>query len=263
MSNFNQHTFDGVVWRVFPDTRHRLLLVEVRHTGRRVSFAAWDLTGKQIRWDGVALPETWWSSGIGVYDGMFFLQTFPDGQNPDPRGITAVDAATGRICWQRTDVRFVGWQPDGRVVARPLDNAETQSCLLDTDTGAVLGNSPELTATVSSPPASNRLVFPVHYPSSSPYFPVIAAFLKQRFNISPEIAFDYAEFTHVFAVSYYIYVEKQLENHLLVFDTHSQVPLLHEKLATQRTGIGIDTFFLFDSFLVCVQEQTILSVYEI
>jgi len=264
---FSLH-FDGLLWRIFPDIEQPLLVVEARHSDRKVSFAAVDLANKKLLWNHFVLPESWWSSGVLLQNGILFVQTFPEGQNPEPRGISAieveVEVATQQLRWHQPDLQFLQLVTSSRLLARKPTGAGFQYYMLDVTTGIILEESPTPFAELPVPPlVPGRLRFPTHYTPDDQYFESIATFVFQTLRISPQFAFDYAEINHCIIISYYIYAEKQIENFLAVFDTHSRVPLLHEKIATQRTGIGRDTFFIFDQLLIFVKEQTVLLSYEI
>ncbi len=245
------------------DSYHKTLVVEVRHSSHRVLFAAIDPIQKKLLWDKYTPAATWWSSGVLAQNGILFLQTFPEGQNPDPQGIVAIEIATQRLLWQQPDYQVLQWQPDNRLLARQMTEAHSLYHLLDAATGTILHTQPDPFRQIMPPPIENPLQFPVHYTSDDIYFQSVADFLQQTLGVTAKNALDYAETKHCIIISYYIYVDKQVENYLVVFDTHSRVPLLHEKLATQRTGIGKDTFFILDQLLIFVQEQSVLLSYEI
>jgi hypothetical protein len=255
--------FDGIIWQVLTDVPRAHLILEIRHANHTVSFAAVDVSGRQRLWEQFRPPDTWWSSGVLAHDGILFLQIFPEGHNPDPHGIIAVEIASQKILWQQPGMQFIQLLSENRVLARMLTAAEPTYYTLAATSGDVLTTGSHPVAENPASPIVDRLQFPVHYTSNDTYFQTIATFLQQILKISPKNAFDYAETPHCILISYYIYVDNQTENYLVAFDTHSRVPLLHEKLATQRTGIGKDTYFIFDQYLIFVKEQSLLLSYEI
>lgn len=263
MQPYFSFSFDGIIWQVFTDVSRAYLILEIRHPNHTVSFAAVDLTHGQLLWEHFLPAETWWSSGVLAHDGILFLQAFPEGQNPDPQGIAAIDIESQQILWQQSDMQFVQFLPGNRLQARIVTAAQPTYYTLEASTGRLLEKSDYPSTDQFTIQADHSLQFPVHYTSADTYFQTIATFLQQILKISAKNAFDYAETPHCILISYYIYIDNQAENYLVAFDTHSRVPLLHEKLATQRTGIGKDTFFIFDQFLILVKEQSLLLSYEI
>ncbi len=263
MQPYFSFSFDGVIWQVLTDDTKAYLVLEIRHANHTVSFSAVDLTQKKLLWNGFSLPEAWWSSGVLVQNGILFLQTFPDGQNPDPRGVTAVDIKTKEILWQHPDIQFVQQVSDSQLLARQFVTALPTYFLIKIDSGEILSKDTVPLWSKGPLASDSGLHFPVHYTSDDVYFQNIADFLGQTLKIDAKNAFDYAQTQHCIIISYYIYANNQVENYLVAFDTHSRVPLLHEKLATQRTGIGKNTFFIFEQYLIFVKEQSVLLSYEL
>ena len=260
-------TFDGQIWQVLADADQDLLVAEIRHPNRTVSFAALDLLSRQWMWHGFTLPENWWSSAVLLRNGILFVQAFPEGQNPSPRGLTALDIRTQRVCWTDPDVQFAQVADGAGIVVRHTGGNGETHFLKDGNTGETLRDitgEPWL-SWPQPPPRSSvaRLRFPAHYPQTSQHSASIAGFLSQHLGISPELSFDYAETEHCIVISYYLRTDEQTQNLLAVFNIQSRLPVLHETLATRRAGIGKDTFFIFNNLLVFVKEQTSIMCYEL
>ncbi|MDJ1497986.1 DUF4905 domain-containing protein [Cytophagaceae bacterium DM2B3-1] len=254
-------SFDGLIWRVIPDLHKPYLILEIRHSSHKVLFAAVDIHQKTLMWTNWSPSERWWSSGVAADRGILFLQIFPDGQNPNPRGIIALNIETQQICWEQIELQFMQLASDGSVLTRRIKEALPEYFTLDALSGKIIQQSDAPLFPASVPSSSS--IFPVHYTSEDDYFQIIAEFLSKTLKILPKNALEYAETKHSIIISYYIYAEDQVENYLVVFDIHSRVPLLHEKIATQRTGIGKGTFFVFEQLLIFIKEQTLLLGYEI
>ena len=257
-------TFDGQIWQVLTDAEHDLLVAEIRHPNRTVSFAALDLQTRQWLWHGFVLPESWWSSAVLLRSGILFVQAFPEGQNPEPRGITALDIRTRRICWADPDARFAQAAGGAEIIVKHTGGSGETHFLRDAKTGETLREiSAENWPQPPPLPSVERLRFPVHYPPASPHSASIADFLLHNLGISPQLSFDYAETEHCIVISYYLRTDGQMQNLLVVFDIISRLPILHETLATRRAGIGRETFFIFNNLLVFVKEQTSIMCYEL
>ncbi len=257
------YTFSGQIWRVLADVSAPLLSIEIRQPDHRVSFAVLNVATRQLLWKDFVPPERWWSSSALLHHGVLLLQTFPDGQNPDPRGLWAIDAYTSRILWTNPEKQLLNLYTDTQILTRNVkENIDTYA-VLELENGQVIEISPEMLYSGNRTETRNRLFFPVHYPADSPYVENIAGFLSEKLKVLPEKVFDYLEYNQYIVISYYIYSGKELENFLVVFDTHSHVLRLHSRLATQRTGIGKDTFFIFDQLLFFVHEQTTFLGYEL
>jgi hypothetical protein len=87
----------------------------------------------------------------------------------------------------------------------------------------------------------------------------VKTFLEQKLNLSPVGAFEYLEFDSRIFVSYYV-METGLANYLLIMDNDGEV-LLHEKLAEQLKGIGMETFFVLSGCVFFVKNREDLVSY--
>lgn len=258
------HTFEGQVWQVLTDASQNLLVAEIRNSNRTVSFSALDLAARQWLWHGFLLPEHWWSSAALARDGVLFVQGLSGGQHPDPRGITALDIRTCQVCWADPAARFERPAGGGAVVVRHASGDDQNLLLRNGKTGIALrGTGPEPEHEPPGELSGSAFRFPAHYPQDSPHSASIADFLMRNLGISPQLTFDYAENEHFVVISYYIRADEQMQNRLVVFDTRSGLPVLHQTLASRCAGIGKDTFFIFNNLLVFVSEQTTIVCHEL
>lgn len=251
--------FSGQIWRILADTGEETLAVEIRHGDtRRTDFAA--IYQNKLLFQSLSLPENWWISGVALYQGKLLLHTYPDSQMPVPKGLIAVNVHTRNIIWQQPQMTFGGLLPTGILTIEHTPEAPIYR-LVNLETGTieeVLGTQPILH---ESDPAS-PIIYPRHYTQENKYFETIVSFLNNLLGIDAQKAFDYAEYQKWIIISYYLYHNNTLSNFLLVLDQQAQI-LLHEPIASQLTGIGLDTFFIIHHHLVFVREKKELIIYEL
>jgi hypothetical protein len=254
-------SFDAPVWSIQLDHASGLLVAEIRDgDARRVSFAALDLDqpgGGALLWKDFQ-PDDWSVRQMGVLDGVLLLQGFGTGQPPSPTHLVAVDVRERRVRWRRP-----GWalmEARGSQVKVYPTEAPLESKIWNVRSGQAEGEMAIYEENAASPPADVQ--YPTHYPEDSPYFSAVARFLEQRLGVQPVRAFDYAETQGLVVVSYYLCAAGALENRLVVFGPDAQV-WWHEPVASQLSGVGLDTFLIRKNCLILVREKKELRGYAL
>jgi len=254
--------FSGQIWNLALDDGNGWLVAEIRDADtRRVSFSTIDLQKNALLWKDLSPDPTWWMGLVGVYNGVLLLHRYADSQRPETSGILAIDVATESTRWKHTDWAFL--HTDGHSVALHQTGADQLPVYqkVDIHSGEVISAGPMPPVLEPLRPPSN-VRYPWHYTEESPYFQPIALFLGRQLGINPVKAFDYAEFQGLIVVSYYLCEpHSPLTNRIVVLDEQAKV-LLHETIATQLTGIGLDTFFIRKSSLIWVREKKELLSYR-
>lgn len=250
----------GSIWRILAS--EKWLVAETRQGDtRKVNFSATDITTGRLQWDRLDLPEAWWVSGTAIQANTLILQLFSDPQKPETKGIIGVDMLSGKVIWQQPEHSFVRFAEKG-LIARQAGETDPVFQLLSPAGGELISvlESTQIAAMPSLP--QPYLLHPVHYTQENKYFSSIVSFIKQKLGVAPQKAVDYAEFQHLIIISYYIYDHKNLSNYLLVVNKEGEL-LLHEMLAAQLPGIGLDTFFIIHQYLIVVKDKKELLAYEL
>jgi hypothetical protein len=260
LHTYFSHTFGSSIWRILASDRW--LVVENREgASRSVHFAAIDLPQAKLCWEGLVLPQPWWVGASIILGDTLLLQQFSDPQKPQTRGITGVDISSGKISWQQPAHSLLRLTDRGIIAFQESESGQVFG-LLDPATGdtkTILETGEiDLLPYIPEPP----VIHPVHYTHENKYFNSIVLFLRQKLGIEPQKAVDYAEFQQRIIISYYIYEHKNLSNFLLVLDKEANV-VLHEQIASHLPGIGIDTFFIVQHYLIVVKDKKELTVYEL
>src|SRR5690606_38770341 len=126
--------------------------------------------------------------------------------------------------------------------------------ILDTTNGEILQlklSQQEASAKVARY-ASERYascINPVQYLAGEGYFKDVSSFIQHKLAAESVGLLEYAEFNNFIVVSYYLQLpENKLANYLVVFDAGGQI-LLKECLGEGLTGLGSDTFIIFNQNL--------------
>ncbi|MDO1447912.1 DUF4905 domain-containing protein [Rhodocytophaga aerolata] len=260
LSSYFSFTLPGNIWRMLAS--EHWLVAEIRDgQTRKANFAAVDIRSGRLQWDYLELPESWWVSGTTIQTDTLLVQLYPDPQQPQTKGIIAIDLPTGTIRWQQPQHSFLRLTEQG-ILAVQGTEGESIFQLLSLATGEVVSRIEPVQLDDFSSPAQPYLLLPTHYTQENTYFGSIVSFIHHKLGLQPQKAVDYAEFQQLISISYYIYEHKNLTNYLLILDKEGNVRL-HERLASQLPGIGLDTFFIIHQYLIVVKDKKDLIAYEL
>ena len=259
--NFS-YSFFGQIWRILAEAETEIVVAEIRDSNRRkTDFAA--IYQNKLLYESVPLPENWWISAVTLQQSILLLQTYPDSQTPVPKGILALDVRTANLLWQYPQLNYLGInKSELTVMASEAVDSGLVYRLIDLKTGKVTEMLPEENLSASKTESAEKIIFPRHYTSENKYFPTIVSFLSQKLKICPEKAVDYAEYQHLLIISYYLYTHNTLSNFLVVIDRQAGI-VLHEPMATQLSGTGLDTFCIMNNHLIFVREKKELISYAL
>ncbi|WP_299456855.1 DUF4905 domain-containing protein [uncultured Microscilla sp.] len=243
------------VWKILVDDTVPLLVIQTRNgEAYQTSFTAVDIHQNQVLWQNFTLEESWWLGMAELHAGVLLLYTYPDTQKPQSQGIIAVDVATQQILWQTQKANF-SQIIQGQVLTISFEQSTKVYQLLDLKTGEVLEQFREFESLDVLKNENNKAIFPFHYYNEMAYFQTVAIFLKKKFNLQIVQAVDYLEYENFIIISYFHQSTQGLANNLLVLNHQNQV-LLHQNIAQQLTGIGLDTFFVFEKQVFFVKHKT-------
>lgn len=245
------------VWRIVPDMENNLLAIEVRGQGE-ADFATLDAITGEILCNGLTFPATNsfvdWGIEI-VYKGIMILYRYREiSQMPTHEGIWAVDMRTGQLIFE-----------DKNLVFKEIDNLEQALAFRHEQPDNVVILPLSFEPTANSIDAPSQWLAPQHYPENSQHSTMLAEFVKQKTTHSPIAVFDYMEKNAYIFLSYYIRTAEgnnNLDNYFLALDTEGRI-LLHLCLAKSLSGIGIDTFFVWNDRLFLIVNKTELIGYEL
>jgi hypothetical protein len=260
------YDFGAPVWRMRLDVAANRLAFEIRDADLLLAdFHTLDLDNYKL--DKLPLPaaKNWWLGLEDAYEGLLFLHGYGDRQIGQHKGIFAYDAATANLRWQQPELAFYGVTQDG-VLALNLQDQKLQ--LLQTKTGTIVAENVSLdngAAAVANHNAvrSQACTYPMLYLEGEPYYNQVCDFLEHQLNVKPVKGIEYAETgQNIFTGFYTENAAGNLDNTLCVFNLDGELQL-QERIATGLSGIGSDTFIIFNHKLYFIRQRNILVVYSL
>src|SRR5258708_7952946 len=117
MQPFISEQFNGAIWRMEIDELTETLFVEVRDSEeKKVHFGAVNLTNGEIYFKGLTTPERWLTGIEAAYDGVLLLHNYQSESVPVHKGLTAIDALTGKTLWSNYNFTFDYLSAKGPIV---------------------------------------------------------------------------------------------------------------------------------------------------
>jgi hypothetical protein len=236
------------VWRMEIDDSSQTLFLEIRdHADKQVSFSAISLQNGDTYFEGLTTPERWLTGMEAVYDGVLLLHNYESATGPVHKGITALEAASGKNLWSNFTLAFDHLSVNGPVVY----NTQLQPrklFLIDVKTGNTLrGYEPVLDR-----PPYNHIISPQLMPASQVnnlYLP-----LKVHAN-----AVHYMSHNSFRIVSLHTLLQEHLEQHLFIFNEEGML-LYHDLLNTAIQKMQLEAFVLHNNQLVYLKNRSGLIV---
>jgi hypothetical protein len=215
----------------------------------------------------LAPEKSWWLGLEDVHAGVLLLHGYGDRKLGQHKGIKAFAGDKDSMVWEQADLTFYGIAAEG-VLAYESQAPESNFFILDIRGGEVLQDNitQAEAAMLVQHFARERFAactYPVAYRDGEVYFSDVQEFITHQFSEEPVQALEYAELNNYIVVSYYLQgADSKLTNYLAVFDTAGNL-LLKECLGTGLTGLGSDTFIIFNQILFFIQQKNILKVFKL
>ncbi|MFD2515843.1 DUF4905 domain-containing protein [Pontibacter locisalis] len=256
------------MWRIRLDTSAFNLALEIRDADLLLAYyftlSASDFTIRQLP---VPSAQAWWKGLEDTQEGVVYLHGYGDRKVGQHKGIIAMAAATGERIWEQPELAFYGVVADG-VLAYPATAPEISFQLLHPRTGQPLKTGLRQQDAAEQAEAFSvrrykNCTYPALYKEGEAYFEQVRDFLEAQLGIVPVKAVEYAETDAALVVSFYEDKgEAGLTNFVAVFNLEGDLQL-KEKLGSGLSGIGSDTFFIFNLNLYFLQDKQILKVYRL
>lgn len=253
---------EGSIWRILFDDYGQFILLETRNSNtKKASLKLIDLQIGNHKNLAINLEDNWWF-GISRFQYPFILlYKYPEPTIPESKGIICFNCNENKIIWEREDLQYFD---DYQANFTAIDWKTKQRLKLDLNNGR--------TAIINSKVSENPidqflrkyLWNPEVYQEESSGYVNIAEFIKKKLDLVVVKAIEYLEFTQYIIISFYIYGHNNLVlyNTLVVYSLDGKL-LLKEDLAVGKKGIGLNTFTVFNSFLVFIKNTNQIAIYEL
>ncbi|MBC5772811.1 DUF4905 domain-containing protein [Pontibacter sp. KCTC 32443] len=254
------------MWRMRLDAAANRLALEVRDADLLLAdFYTLELTHNKLKKLPLPGAKNWWLGLEDVHEGLLLLHSYGDRQTGQHKGIMAYTAEEGKLQWQQPELAFYGVSADGILA---LDLQDQKLYLLDSQTGTILSENVSLVGGANSVAEYNiertkACVYPMLFLEGEPYFTQVQDFLEHQLQVKPVKGIEYAETEQYILVSFYTETaDGKLDNLLSVFDLNGELQL-RQRIAHGLSGIGSDTFIIFNHNLYFIQQRNILVVYSL
>ncbi|MBC5992388.1 DUF4905 domain-containing protein [Pontibacter cellulosilyticus] len=256
------------MWRIRIDTSTPKLALEVRDSDLLLAhFCTLDLAEFRLNKLAVNPSKAWWQGLEDAQHNLVFLHGYGDRKTGQHKGVTALAAEGGEVQWQLDEMAFYGLASDGMLVYR-ADAPDQPLTLVNPKTGNTLrdGISQQTAASLVADFSQTRYTnweYPVMYKDGEPYFEEVCNFIADQSGEKPVVALEYAELSNNIVISYYEEgAVGNLDNFVVVYDLQGNLHL-KVKLGSGLSGIGSDTFFIFNLQLYLLRDKHILQVYRL
>lgn len=245
---FISKTYQAPVWRMEIDESSQTLFLEIRdHANKQVSFSALNLQNGDIYFEGLTTPERWLTGIEAAYNGVLLLHNYQSATGPVHKGITAIDAVSGKELWSNFTLAFDHLSVNGPVVY----NAQLQPkklFLIDIKAGNTLrGYEPVL-----DQPLYNQIISPELVPATE----VNNLHLPLSVHAN---AVHYISYNSFRIVSLHTLLQGHLEQHLFVFN--SEDTLLYQDLLNNAIQkMQPEAFVLHNNQLIYLKNRSGLIV---
>lgn len=127
----------SVIWSV-RTTQDGFIVGEERDQQKlQARFFCLDAETGRVQWEGVTLPEPWWTGIDGIHQSVIFFHEFAKPDLPEHVRIHAVDSRTGDLLWSNQEIAF--WFAfDGRVYATRMGYRAKLGLSVDVRTGGLI-----------------------------------------------------------------------------------------------------------------------------
>ena len=249
-------SFNAPVWNIISHPERPVLFVETRNEADlRATFHALEMKHGKFLWRDLLLDESWWVGISGVLEDVLLFHTYQDGSSPEKKQLIGYDFQHKKELWR---ISGFSWSQQGKgVLLGSLEEAgERKPAMLHVRSGKIeeIGANAPLAIEPLSGDENIGIQYPFHYTEESEHYSTVAEFLKIYIKSHPVKALEYLEFKDLVAISYYLYQGEKLANFLLVMDTRQEIQL-HEKLQEALDGVGMNTFFIMEEWLIYVKQK--------
>ena len=254
------------MWRIRIDTACKQLAVEVRDADLLLAhFYTLATEAFTLRKLDLNPSKAWWQGLEDAQQGMLYLHGYGDRKTGQHKGISAIHTSSGEQSWEAEALAFYGFA-EGGLLAYTADSPEEALMLLDPENGNLLrtGIAQQEAAKLVAgfnPVRYADAIFPVLYLEGEPYFNDVSQFIRVQAGQEPVKGIEYAETDQYIVVSYYTPTAAgHLDNFVEVYDLEGNLQL-KVKLGSGLSGIGSDTFFIFNLRLYLLLDKQVLQVY--
>jgi hypothetical protein len=259
---------DTVVWKLLISPNGVLVGEERNLRDRTSSLFALEVETGTVRWRGVGLNEAWWFGTERATEDTLYIQTFRKPDMPDPKGIIALDLASGKERWSNPDLIMLFDKGDELYAAREMFGMK-EFIVLDSATGEIkesLGRDEETVRHIRLTLTEDDIhsLYSTPLDEQSELFQPVEALLKSTIGVKDiRGTIDYAEYGKHLIFSYHergkasaqAMLDNMLTNELHVLDKDKGEIVYSDTLNKETPFPVPDNFFINRGTLIYVKEK--------
>jgi hypothetical protein len=265
-----QFNTGGTVWKLL--CSKNILFGDVRDTEKKTSsFFAMDFQTGEALWKNVSVGEQWWIGRQGILNDIVLIHGFEKPDMPIPKGVYALDAATGKCLWENSETTFL-FSYNNKLYAQRAGFREKNFYELDPRTGETLydyGTNEDALAQLKKPAAIEEnwdgYIFSGQIASQT--HSVQEALAKHFDFARVRGGVDVAETDGVAIASYHepargaeAMLNNIVTNVIKVVDLRTGALLFEDTIVESAPTPTPDTFFVKDRVLMYVKECARVTV---
>ena len=218
------------------------------------SYTVLEFGGLKFQLENVSPKESKRLTLKEIHENYLILLEYEEGKNPDVSNLIVFDTAKRIVAWERKDVKNV--EVGRSAIKVPHQYLTKRIEHLDIGSGQPMELSGEFT--------NNRpdILLPAFYSAENEYFSTFTEFIQTHTNDQAILCCEYLEINSGMILSYYAKSNRSVDNNLLIMSNEGQLNELIN-IGKNLTGIGKDTFFVFDKYLIFISFKNTLNIYEI
>jgi len=261
------HTFEDIIWRVYPDEIQNKLIIETRNNENRLTnFYCYDIITHHIEIINLEISEKWWLGIEDVHDGNIYFHYYNAVEFSNHRSILCYNFNLNQIVWQHPNLEFHKLTKDVVIAIKQSKTAKLY-LKLNIQNGEVLESMNSIEMQKNDIDAllklKNECIFsPTIFAKLDADFDLVSLFIQKKLGVVAEHSLEYLEFGNYIIISFYIFDREMLVNKLLVISLEGNI-VLEEVLMDAQKGAGVGTFFVCNGKLIFVKLKYELFVYEL
>ncbi|MDB5012382.1 MAG: hypothetical protein JWQ25_584 [Daejeonella sp.] len=112
--------FNGVIWKLLPETNKKLIAIESRNAeNRQTAFSVLSYDTGELLLKEYHLDESWYVALSHIHQNLIFITGYESERSPVSKGITAIDLEKKEIQWQRFNYSYYDSWEEGLRVFNP------------------------------------------------------------------------------------------------------------------------------------------------
>ncbi len=243
--------FENKIWKLEFNPNNGIGIETRDEDNLIVHFTMMDLNSLAVVAE-YSMEDAWWWKLAGINQNAAAYQKFKTPDSLEELAVMVLDFSNGNVLFDRDGCSFLYLNENGVIVLDSEDKKKKQFNFQ----GEEIENNIQADA-------NNTVNYPFQYFEGDTHFTDVAEFLQKNRKVAPVKLIEYTENEVGIIISYYLYGEdKTLLQYLEIFDLEGKL-LMTEKIGDRLSGIGVDSFLIYNKKIISIKNKRELTVYEV